>query len=230
MRTQTGTYLAEQRLARRLTPQQLAAQVGYGNLAKGANRGLALERNAMDANDLLNRVVAALDVDRGYVQRLIEQDKRAWRERWEVWVNAPVTPQLIRRVIPAIWCRVQLADGLSKSAAVEHAKAQAVATGSAHALVWRRRETVWCHADGRVEMTVARMGEPNGPYMRLQGDSRPFLLGEIQDPEGWCGRGDSNPHGVATASPSSWTERTSIALDPGKAGPTVCRHRRSRLV
>ena len=22
--------------------------------------------------------------------------------------------------------------------------------------------------------------------------------------EGWCGRGDSNPHGLATASPSSW--------------------------
>src|SRR5258705_12485013 len=21
---------------------------------------------------------------------------------------------------------------------------------------------------------------------------------------GWCGRGDSNPHGIATASPSSW--------------------------
>ena len=37
----------------------------------------------------------------------------------------------------------------------------------------------------------------------------------------WCGRGDSNPYGIATASPSSLKPWTSIAAGPGKSGSAV---------
>ena len=41
MPTRTGAYLAEQRRIQHLSPQRLAALLGYTNLAKGANRILA---------------------------------------------------------------------------------------------------------------------------------------------------------------------------------------------
>ena len=34
----------------------------------------------------------------------------------------------------------------------------------------------------------------------------------------WCGRGDSNPHDLAIASPSSCQGKSSTAADPGKTG------------
>ena len=46
MPTRTGAYLAEQRRTQHLSPQRLAAALGYTNLAKGARRILALERDA----------------------------------------------------------------------------------------------------------------------------------------------------------------------------------------
>lgn len=66
----TGRYLAEQRRARRLTPRQLAAAIGYRNVAKGARRALALERQNVAVEDLLDRVVHASGLDRDYVSSL----------------------------------------------------------------------------------------------------------------------------------------------------------------
>jgi hypothetical protein len=43
MQSRLGTYLADQRRARALTPQQLAAAIGYRNVSKGGNRIVALE-------------------------------------------------------------------------------------------------------------------------------------------------------------------------------------------
>ena len=47
--------------------------------------------------------------------------------------------------------------------------------------------------------------------------------------EGWCGRKDSNLHGIATASPSSCNNLGPIAADLGKSGSAVSRGGRLRL-
>src|SRR5439155_16781385 len=67
MHSRLGAYVAEQRRARHLNPQQLAAAIGYKNLAKGANRILALEQSGETAGDLLDKLVAVLGLDREHV-------------------------------------------------------------------------------------------------------------------------------------------------------------------
>jgi hypothetical protein len=54
----------------------------------------------------------------------------------------------------------------------------------------RRRKGGLAHEDRGAQRRRSSDGEP------------PEALTERS--EGWCGRGDSNPHGIATASPSSW--------------------------
>ena len=178
MHSRLGAYLAEQRRARHLTPQQLAAAIGYKNLAKGSNRILALERSGETAGDLLDQIAAALGLDREHVRALADEDRRAMTEAWERWASDPVEPQMRYRVMPAIWCRAAVPDGLSREEAVAFASARAVDTAWTHVLIWSRREEVWCYADGRVRAELMKVGEVAGPVTRLRGRrSASFLFG-----------------------------------------------------
>jgi hypothetical protein len=56
-----------------------------------------------------------------------------------------------------------------------------------------------CGGDARVWSAIFRFGNFRGGEMRTSSsDRKSGLLVE------WCGRGDSNPHALASASPSSW--------------------------
>ena len=50
---------------------------------------------------------------------------------------------------------------------------------------------------------AASAGQPS-PVTGLPSRSSPEASGKPMVSEGWCGRGDSNPHTLASASPSSW--------------------------
>jgi hypothetical protein len=73
MLTATGAYITEQRRARHLTLGQLAAAIGYTNVAKGARRILALERDGDPVAGLLEKVVHALGLDSHHVQELVAE-------------------------------------------------------------------------------------------------------------------------------------------------------------
>ena len=178
MESRLGAFISEQRRARHLTPQQLAAAIGYKNLAKGANRILALERAGETAGDLLDKLVAVLVLDREHVQALVDEDRQAFIEAWERWASEPVAPEMRYRVMPVVWCRAAVPDGLSREEAVAFAHARAVDTRWAHVLIWSRREEVWCYPDGRVQVMMMKVGEVAGPVMRLRGrGNRGFTFG-----------------------------------------------------
>ena len=48
-----------------MSPQALAAAVGYKNLAKSANRTLALERDSRVVDGLLASIIRVLGLDHG---------------------------------------------------------------------------------------------------------------------------------------------------------------------
>src|SRR4051794_26099036 len=106
MHSRLGTHVAEQRRARRLTPQQLAVAIGYRNVAKGGKRIIALERGGVtDRGDLLEQITDALALDAEHVRRLADEDREARTRAWEQWANESITPRIRFRVIPAVWCR-----------------------------------------------------------------------------------------------------------------------------
>src|SRR5437763_1186388 len=169
MPSQLGAYLTAQRRARKLSSQQLAAALGYRNLAKGANRILALERGDRTDDGLLARVAAALRLDPTHVDALAQTDRRASGEEWERWSAEPVAPELRVRLIAAIWCRVPLPDGLSRADAEMFTSARAMERRLTHVLVWSRREEVWCYPDGQALTKAVGVGDVAGPVSRLRG-------------------------------------------------------------
>ena len=178
MDSRLGAFISEHRRARKLTPQQLAAAIGYKNLAKGGNRILVLERSGETAGDLLDKLVAVLGLDREHLYALADEDRRAFIEAWEAWASEPVAPEMRYRVMPVVWCRAAVPDGLSREEAVAFAHARAVDTRWAHVLIWSRREEVWCYPDGRVQVMMMKVGEVAGPTVRLRGrGNRGFTFG-----------------------------------------------------
>jgi hypothetical protein len=136
MPTRTGAYLAEQRRTQHLSPQRLAAALGYTNLAKGANRILALERDANAIDGLLDHIINVLGLEHDHVHALVAEDRRLFEEAWQHWAGEPVEPELRRRLMAAIWGRAQMPKGLSREEAVAFAKTRAVKSRLTYVLVW----------------------------------------------------------------------------------------------
>ena len=178
MPTRTGAYLAEQRRTQHLSPQRLAAALGYTNLAKGARRILALERDGNAVDGLLDNIINVLGLDHDQVHALVAEDRRLFEEAWQRWADEAVEPELRRRLMPAIWGRAQMPKGLSREEAVEFAKTRAVESRLTYVLVWSRKEEVWCYPEGTTLVKTMKVGEAAGPFTRLRGrGSRGFIFG-----------------------------------------------------
>ena len=169
MKTRTGAYLEAQRHEQHLSPQQLAAAIGYKNLHKGGNRILALEREGRSVEGLLEKAIAVLGLDGQHVQHLVAEDQRQFEDEWNRWANEPVAPELRYRVMPVIWRRVPLPTNLSRDEAIEFARTQAMDQRKTYLLIWSRREEIWCYEDGRTFVRLMKIGEVAGPVMRLRG-------------------------------------------------------------
>jgi hypothetical protein len=176
--SRTGAYFAEQRRASRLTLGQLAAAIGYTNIAKGASRILALERDGVAVRGLLDKIINALGLDGEHVRNLVAEDRRLFEESWQRWATEPIQPELRRRLMAAVWGRAQMPTALSREDAVEFAKSRAVAERLTFVLVWSRREEIWCYPDGRTFVKTMEVGQAAGPFTKLSGQkNRGFLFG-----------------------------------------------------
>src|ERR1700680_4286788 len=143
MPTRTGAYLAEQRRTQHLSPQRLAAALGYTNLTKGARRILVLERDGHVIDGLLDHIIIVLGLDHDLVHALVAEDRRLFEEAWQHWAGEPVEPELRRRLMAAIWGRAQMPKGLSREEAVAFAKTRAVKSRLTYMLVRSRQEGIW---------------------------------------------------------------------------------------
>ena len=174
-----GTYFREQRLHQGLSLGQLARIVGYRNVSKGSNKICRFERQGEITQELLVRLAAALGVDCGTVEQLIEQDHQESLREWEEWVSQPTPMSLIVKYMPAVYGRVELPDEI---ATPEQAETFACDYARVHhwqvCLAVSRRMSVWIDKEGQVyARTEATPDNPNVPFMRLQGSRRGCLFG-----------------------------------------------------
>jgi hypothetical protein len=175
--TRTGAYLAAQRRAQHLNSHELAAALGYANVVKGARRVLDLERDGVTIPGLLDKIISTLGLDGEVVRALVEADRRDFQDAWNRWVNEPVQPELRRRLIPAIWGRVEMPKGLSREEAVEFAKSRAVEERLTYVLIPSRREEIWRYPSGRIYVRPMTVGDVQGGVTRLRGGERGFTFG-----------------------------------------------------
>jgi hypothetical protein len=169
MLTKTGAYFAEQRRAKHFNPHTLAAALGYSNVAKGANRILALEREGNAPDGLLDNITNVLGLDREHIQELLTEDRRRVEKNWQRWANEPVEPRLRFRPFAGLWCGESLPEHLTREQALDFARTRATERHLTYVLVWSRKEEIWCYAEGDTRVSLMNVGDVAGPVTTLRG-------------------------------------------------------------
>ena len=178
MRSRLANHFRSVRKERDLSLSQLARLVGYTNVTKGSNKIQKFEQRGEIHTDLLWKLADELDIDKTTIDTLVEQDRREFVRVWNEWANEPIRPHIVIRLIPAVYKRSELPDGI-----VSVEEAEIIAADVARrwrkkvCLQWTRRLSVWFDSDGNVEFrTETTPGEINAPYMRLGNGRRSFVL------------------------------------------------------
>ena len=87
------------KLAKKLSFGDLARQLGYENVTKGANKVIKFERDGNIRPDLFRKLAAVLEISDDDIRRCIEADKA----EWEAWADEPIEPHLVARIMPAVY-------------------------------------------------------------------------------------------------------------------------------
>ena len=169
MTTHLARYVQRAREAQGLSPQALAALLGYRNLDKGANRVLALEREGRGSRAFLALLVTALDLQQMTVDALVQIDDARDRIAFEDWAWAPVEPVLLVLPDSTLHTGVPLPLDAQRDEALALAFARSAAMERAQraALIWSRRVTHWIRADGTHFRTLAVRAREDTESTRL---------------------------------------------------------------
>jgi hypothetical protein len=178
MSTYLSRYFEQARLARKLKPSELARLAGCQNILKNGNRIRHFELTGDISLELFDKLAAVLEIDAAIIERLVEQDRREFFEKWLAWVNEPIQPYLVERLIAAVYRRVPVPSEIKT---MDEAEAWAAAVALERrrkcCLVWSRKVSCWFSENGTLyARTEPAPGEPNAPWMKLGG--KKFLFGE----------------------------------------------------
>ncbi|MBI2806123.1 MAG: hypothetical protein HYX68_14170 [Planctomycetes bacterium] len=178
MSTHLSRHFEQARLARGLKPGQVAQLCDSSNVSKVGNRIRVFELSGNVSKELFGKLVAFFEINAETIEKLAEQDRREFFDQWLAWVNEPITPHLVIRVMAAIYTtRAVQKEIATMEAAESWASGVAREIKKRCCLVWSRRISIWFGEDGSViERTEAVPGEPNCPWIKI--GSRTFMFGE----------------------------------------------------
>lgn len=175
MSTNLSRHFEQLRLERGLRPSKLAALTGCNDPAKIGGRIRQFETTGYISRELLQKLMVALEVDKELVNQLIETDRHEYYEKWLDWVNTPIKPYFVLRIMAAIYNSMPLPKGLTQEEAEEYTSNFAKKTHKMCCLVWSRRLSVWFDSNGVVyNRTEAVPGVINTPYSWI--GSKSFLF------------------------------------------------------
>lgn len=165
---------------RGLKPKQLARLAGCVNVPKNGSRIRSFELSGNIGQELFEKVAAALEIDAGTIEQLVEQDRREFYEAWLAWANEPIKPYLVIRLIAAVYSSRSVPPEITTmeeaekwgSAIAEEIKKQCC-------LVWSRRISPWFSEDGTLtQRTEGVPDEPNTPWIKIGGRGPAFVFGD----------------------------------------------------
>lgn len=170
-------YVRQQRERKGIRLGPLAEMIGLKNRNTGARTILRFEREGVVSDDLLAKLIHALELGEDEIVKAMEKDTA---DR-EAWVSEPVPMLMIVRLVAAVYCPHPLpAEITTPEEAEAYARAYAKEKHRSVCLVLNRRRSVWINEEGEVKArTVAKPGLPNIPYATL-GGRRKFLFGTTE--------------------------------------------------
>src|ERR1700736_188782 len=112
-----GKFLKEKRLARGLDRPGMLARLIHPDatldrISRLGGRIRAFEEEGIGDGELLDQIVAQLDIPAGEFESVLDAELRfresqesERRKEWEAWADEPVRPYLVIRLIPSVFCR-----------------------------------------------------------------------------------------------------------------------------
>ena len=82
-----GRHIRQVRTQRGVRLSELARLVGYGNINRGVERLHLFESEGIITEELLQKVIEALDIPAEDLKRLMEQDRVDLERRFEEWCS-----------------------------------------------------------------------------------------------------------------------------------------------
>ena len=170
-------YVRQQRERKGIRLGPLAEMIGLKNRNKGARIVLQFEREGVVSDDLLKKLIHALEIDEDEIVKAMQKDTA----EWEAWVSEPVPMQMIVRLVAAVYCPHPLPEAITNAEEAEtYARAYAKEKHRSVCLALNRRQSVWINEEGEVKArTTAKPELPNIPYATL-GGRRKFLFGTTE--------------------------------------------------
>jgi hypothetical protein len=179
MATRLSAYFRKRRLDLGLRPGEVARRIGYKSIVACANKLCQFEQTGSIRGDLLLKIAAVLEIDTPMIEKLIEEDRREHFEAWSEWANEPIRPYLAIKAIAGVFCHQNLPDKIigDQEAMEKHASDLAKRWTKMVFLILSRRISIIFDEDGSKRgVNEASPDQPSGPYMRLKGSNKPFLL------------------------------------------------------
>jgi hypothetical protein len=93
------------RLSTNLKPSELARLAGCENVLKNGNRIRQFELTGDITQELLEMLAAVLEIDAATIEKLVEQDRREFFEKWLACISEPITPYLVIRLMCAVYSK-----------------------------------------------------------------------------------------------------------------------------
>ncbi|GIW78379.1 MAG: hypothetical protein KatS3mg105_0186 [Gemmatales bacterium] len=176
--THLSRYFETKRKAKQLSPGELARLAGCQNISKSGNKIRQFEMHGTINRELFEKIAAVLEVEQNVIEKLVEQDRQEQFAAWLEWVNTPIKPYLVIRLMAAVYSQRAVPSSITTQEEAEKwAAGVAVEIKRRCCLVWNRRVSIWFAEDGSLEQrTETGMGEPNMPYVQVGG--KKFLFGE----------------------------------------------------
>jgi len=176
MSTHLSRHFESKRLALGLKPSELARLACCQNILKNGNRIRQFELSGNVGLELFAKVAAVLEVDSATIEQLVDLDRREFFEKWLAWVNEPIQPYLVIRLIAAIYRNCAVPPEITTMPDAEQwASMVARQENKRCCLVWSRRISSWFDEEGGLTgRTEAVPGEPNVPWTRIGGKTFTF--------------------------------------------------------
>jgi len=170
MTTHLGTYIKQKRVEKNINTADLAKKMGYKNLNKGTRRIIDLEREGIVHSEVLEKIAAALNLDRNHINALINKDRQEQEEEFEKYLSEPVRPYYILRIIPTIYQSYDIPINFPTEEQIINYVAEIAKEKQKQALLrLSRRENVSINEKGEVTGKFkTTMENAHYPYTRLK--------------------------------------------------------------
>lgn len=169
--TRLSEFLRQARESAGLRPGELALRAGWKSGELGGNFIAKLERDgdtvASDAE--IGRIASALAISPEKVASLESDERRNARAAWEAWSKEPVPVSLMIRMVPAVWHRIAVPEGIvDRDAVLAWARDHPTFSKCVRCIVWSHIHSTYFREDGSSYEVHAGFGDDGvSPWMSV---------------------------------------------------------------